>query len=360
VVRVKYLGEPVWLINSYAELRQAFADEEHFAAAAAYKIHSEPSMGKTIQTMSGEQHRINRALVSRPFFPRQVRSLVDSLIEPQAQLLLDKMESQGEVDMVAAFTRPFPFMIITRMLGIPVHDDEKFLHWAIKIIDFPWDPEGALQAKAEFDEYLVPQIQRRRSEPGDDVISLMATSEVEGAFLNDEEILSFCRLLFPAGSDTTYKNLGSLLYAVLRDPAIRARIDEGDAAIEAIVQEGLRWQPPTALLPRMCSKDTHLGGADIKAGEWVLFGITAANNDPAIFPDPHRFDPDRDNKNLAFGHGEHFCLGSHLARRELEVALRVIFERFPAMQLMEERPVEIVQGVLRGPKELWVKLRWGV
>ena len=356
VVRVKYLGEPVWLINSYAELREAFADEEHFAAAAAYKIHSEPSMGKTIQTMSGEQHRINRALVSRPFFPRQVRSLVDSLIEPQAQLLLDKMESRGEVDMVAAFARPFPFMIITRMLGIPVHDDEKLLHWAIKIIDFPWDPEGALQAKAEFDEYLVPLIQRRRSEPGDDVISLMATSEVEGAFLSDEEILSFCRLLFPAGSDTTYKNLGSLLYAVLRDPAIRARIEEGDAAIEAIVQEGLRWQPPTALLPRMCSKDTRLGGADIKAGEWVLFGITAANNDPAVFPDPHCFDPDRNNKNLAFGHGEHFCLGSHLARRELEVALRVIFERFPAMRLMEERPVEIVQGVLRGPKDLWVSL----
>jgi cytochrome P450 len=145
------------------------------------------------------------------------------------------------------------------------------------------------------------------------------------------------------------------LYAVLRDPAVRARIGEGDAAIAAIVQEGLRWQPPTALLPRMCSKDTHLGGADIKAGEWVLFGITAANNDPAVFPDPHRFDPDRDNKNLAFGHGEHFCLGSHLARCELEVALRVIFERFPALQLMEERPVEIVQGVLRGPKELWVR-----
>ena len=133
VVRVKYLREPVWLINTYAELRQAFSDEEHFASAAAYKIHSEPSMGKTMQTMGGEEHRINRALVSRSFFPREVRSQIEPLIVPQAHALLDRIEGLAEVDMVEAFSRPYPFTIITRMLGIPVLDDEKFLHWAIKI-----------------------------------------------------------------------------------------------------------------------------------------------------------------------------------------------------------------------------------
>ncbi len=355
VVRVKYLGEPVWLINTYEELRQAFSDEEHFASAAAYKIHSEPSMGKTMQTMGGEEHRINRALVSRSFFPREVRSQIEPLIVPEAHALLDRIEELAEVDMVEAFSRPYPFTIITRMLGIPVLDDEKFLHWAIKIIDYPWDPEGALKAKAEFDEYMVPLINQRRSSPGDDVISVMATAEIEGETLTDEEILSFCRLLFPAGSDTTYKNLGSLLYAVLADPEIREQVLESEEARAAIVQEGLRWEPPTALLPRMCSKDTALGGVELKAGEWVLFGITAANNDPAEFPDPRRFDPARKNKNLAFGHGEHFCLGSHLARRELEVALQVVVERFPDMCLVPEKPVEIVQGVLRGPRVLWVR-----
>lgn len=354
VVRVKYLGEPVWLINTFAELRQAFADEEHFASAAAYKIHSEPSMGKTMQTMGGEEHRINRALVSRSFFPKEVRRLIEPLIVPQAHLLLDKIESQEEVDLVEAFARPYPFTIITRMLGIPVLDDEKFLHWALKIIDYPWDPEGALKAKAEFDAYLVPLIQARREKPEDDVISVMATAELEGEILTDEEILAFCRLLFPAGSDTTYKNLGSLLYAVLSTPGLKEQALESEEARAAIVQEGLRWEPPTALLPRMCSKDTQLGGVNLQAGEWVLFGITAANNDPQVFPEPRRFDPARDNKNLAFGHGEHFCLGSHLARRELEVALQTVFERFPDMCLVEDKPVEIIQGVLRGPRELWV------
>lgn len=354
IVPVKYLGDPVWLISDYETLRQAFSDEEHFASERAYKIHSMPSQGRTMQTMSGDQHRINRALVSRPFFPKQVRGYIESLIEPQAHLLCDEIESLEEVDLIEQFTRPFPFKIITRLLGIPVDDDAKLLHWALKLIDFPWDPEGALAARAEFDEYMIPLINERRENPGDDIISLIVTSEIEGEVLDNEETLAFLRQLFPAGSDTTYKNMGSLLYAILSDPKVKGRVLESDAAREAIVQEGLRWEAPTALLPRMCSKDTELGGVAIKDGEWILFGITAANNDPAVFPEPRHFDPDRPNKNLAFGHGVHFCLGSHLARRELEAGIKVIFERFPDMALVPGKPVEVTQGVLRGVKELWV------
>lgn len=355
VVPVIYHRQPAWLILGYEQLRQAFSDEEHFECARAYRIHSEPSMGKTIQTMSGEQHRINRALVSRPFFPRQIRDLVEPLLASQARLLLDEIQGQECVDLVQAFTRPYPFKIITRMLGIPIHDDEQCLSWALKIIDYPWDPEGALQAKAEFDAYLLPLIAARRQAPADDVISLLALSEIEGQQLDDEEILSFCRLLFPAGSDTTYKMLGSLLYAILETPGMKQLAQGSDAQRHALVQEGLRWQPPTALLPRMCSQDTQLGGAHIREGDWVLFGITAANNDPEVFTNPREFNPERSNKNLAFGHGEHFCLGSHLARQELECAIELLFQRFPEMKLSSEHPVEITQAVLRGPKSLWVK-----
>jgi len=356
VVPVIYHRQPAWLILGYEQLRQAFSDEEHFECARAYRIHSEPSMGKTIQTMSAEQHRINRALVSRPFFPRQIRALVEPLLATQARLLLDEIQGQEQVDLVQAFARPYPFKIITRMLGIPIHDDEQCLSWALKIIDFPWDPEGALQAKAEFDDYLLPLIADRRQAPADDVISVLALSEIEGQQLDDEEILSFCRLLFPAGSDTTYKMLGSLLYAILETPGMKQLARGSDEQRHALVQEGLRWQPPTALLPRMCSQDTQLGGVHIREGDWILFGITAANNDPEVFANPREFDPERSNKNLAFGHGEHFCLGSHLARQELECAIELLFQRFPEMALSSEHPVEITQAVLRGPKSLWVKL----
>lgn len=361
VVPVRYFGQTVWLITRYDTLREAFSDEEHFASEAAYTVHSEPSMGKTLQCMSGDQHRVNRTLVSRPFFPKQVREAIEPLIEPIVHELLDRLEGRpgdgaDSVEFVQAFTRPFPFTVITRMLGIPVHDEQLFLHWALKLIDYPWDPEGALRARREFADYMQPFVESRRSEPGSDVISLLATAEYEGQQLSDEEIFSFLRLLFPAGSDTTYKVAGSLFSAVLSDPALRERAAGSDADREAIVQEALRWQPPTALLPRRCSKDTELAGVPIQAGEWILFGITAGNNDPAVFPEPRRFDPDRDNRNLAFGHGVHFCLGSHLARRELEAALKVVLARFPDMRLDPGHPVRFTGAVLRGTPELWVRL----
>lgn len=356
VARVNYHGQPAWLILRHAELRAAFADEEHFMAAAAYRIHSEPSMGRTIQTMSGNEHRVNRALVSNPFFPKQVRELVESLLEPEANHITDRFASADAVDLIQAYARPYPYAVITRMLGIPTHDEAKFLEWALKLIDFPWDPEGALRARTEFSQYMAPIIEERRRDPREDILSILATAEFEGKRLDDEEILSFCRLLFPAGSDTTYKNLGSLLSYVLADPVLRERVQGSDGDREAVVQEGLRIEPPTALLPRMCSKDIHFGGADMREGDWVLFGITAANSDPEVFTHPRTFDPDRSNKNLAFGHGVHFCLGSHLARRELETSLKVLFSRFPDMRLKPGHPVEICQAVVRGPRALWVTL----
>jgi hypothetical protein len=355
VVPVRYHGNRTWLINSFQLLNQAFADEVHFQSAATYLIHAEPSMGLTLQTMAGEEHRINRTLVSRTFFPKEIRASIEGLIAPTAHALLDAIEGQEELDIIPAFSRPFPFRVITRFLGIPLEDEPKLLEWALKLIDYPWDPKGAVQARHDFAAYLKPFLDERRVNPGTDVISMLAIAEFEGKRLTDEEIYSFARMIYPAGSDTAYKNGSSLLYAILSNPAIRAGVLESEKTREAIVQEGLRWEPPVALLPRICSHDIALGGVDIKKGDWTLFGIAAANSDPTIFDDPRRFDPTRTQRNLVFGHGVHSCLGSHLARRELETAIQLIFERFPRMTLAPNRPVEIIGGVLRGPKELWVR-----
>jgi cytochrome P450 len=197
----------------------------------------------------------------------------------------------------------------------------------------------------------------RRRKPGDDFVSSLIKAQSEGKIRSDEEILTFFRLLFPAGSDTTYKAAGSLFACVLSDPEILALAKNSDKDRQAIVTEGLRWQAPTAFLPRKASADCTLGGADIRAGDWALLALTAANNDPAVFPDPRKFDPGRDNRELiTFGRGIHFCLGTHLARRELETALRVVFTRFPNMQLKPASGVEFFSaGVQRGPRELWVR-----
>lgn len=356
VVPVKYLGAPVWAILDHRELNQAFNDLEHFDPGDGYRIISAPSMGMTLQTMSGEEHRVNRASVSALFLPLKVRSYVETMIEPIAHELMDRIAGQREVEFVQAFTRPFPFTVITRLLGIPVADESMFLEWAVKLIDFPWDPEGALKAKAGFDSYMQAIIDDRRARPTDDFVSMLVKAEFEGQSLDDERILSFFRLLFPAGSDTTYKNAGSLFACILADPEIRAQAMRGDKERAAIATEGLRWQAPTAMLPRMATGDIKLGDAHIKKGDWVLFGITAANSDPKVFPNPRKFDPSRDNRELiSFGRGVHFCLGMHLARRELETALKIVFERYPDIRLKPGSKVEFVGGVLRGPRELWVQ-----
>lgn len=356
VVRVKYLGAPVWLILDHAALCRAFDDLENFDPRDGYMIISAPSMGRTMQTMSGEEHRVNRAQVMPPFLPGQVRSYVEALIEPIAHELMDRIAGEREVEFVQGFARPYPFTVITRLLGIPVSDEAMLLEWAVKLIDFPWDPDGATRAKRDFDAYMQDILAEHRRNPSDDFISMLVRAEFEGQTLDDEQILSFFRLLFPAGSDTTYKNAGSLFACVLADPALIAQARRSEADRQAIAAEGLRWQAPTALLPRMASGSTTLGGAPIKKGDWVLFGITAANRDPEVFPDPHRFDPARDNRALiSFGRGVHFCLGAHLARRELETALKVVFERYPDIRLKPNTAVEFVGGVLRGPRELWVQ-----
>jgi len=354
VAPVRYHGVTTWLIAGHKELVEAFSDEEHFLSAAMYEIHAQPVMGKTLQCMSGNEHRVNRLLVSGAFLPSRVKSYTDRILVPIAHELIDGFIDRGEVELVGAFTRPYPFRVITRLLGLPLEADEKFLDWALELINYPWDPERALAASREFTSYLTPLVAERRRAPGEDLLSLLATEEVEGQRLTDEEIFSFVRLLFPAGSDTSYKALGSILYALLTHPEARQRLLDDPAERRWVVEEGLRWEAPVALLPRMCSKTTVLGGVEIEAGTPVLFGITAANRDPEQYPDPDRFDPSRREQNLSFGHGEHFCLGSHLARRELEVAVGTLVERLPGLRLIDADAVRIIGAVLRGPAELRV------
>lgn len=356
VAPVIYHGEVARLITRFADLQTAFSDDEIFPSAAAYSRHSLPSMGKTIQCMGGDEHRRNRGLVSKAFRPRLMTEFVEAFLTPVAHELVDGIAAKGESDLVRDYTTRYAFTVITRLLDLPATDFEQLKRWGDGLIDFPWDPEGALEAREEFTAYLKPIIDRRRSDPGEDLISSLATVEVDGERLADEEIFSFLRLLFPAGADTTYRGLGSLLYAVLAHREVFEAVQRDPSLVPRVVQEALRWEPPTALLPRFAPKDVRFAGSEIPAGTEVLFGVTSANRDPAAFAEPDRFDPWRSEREfLSFGYGLHFCLGSHLARREMEVSLRVFAERLPDLELDDPSAVGIAGTVLRGPKSLPVR-----
>jgi cytochrome P450 len=358
VVPVNYIGSPAWLVVGHAEVNQVFIDEANFPAAEGYLELAAPSMGRTVNVMTGPELRTHRAALTPPFLPPKVRSYIEPLIEPIAHELMDAIEGQTEVDLVDAFTRPYPFRVITRLLGIPVSDEELLLKWAVGIVSFPWDPEGALQTKREFDAYMLNIMEQRRRNPGDDFISSMVAAQKEGKFQSDEEILSFLRILYPAGSDTTYKASGSLFASVLSDPKLIAMAKGSYEERQAVVLESLRLRPPTVFIPRKAAADAHVGGVDIKKGDWMILAISGANRDSKVFPDPHTFDPTRKSAGdmITFGRGVHFCLGLHLARREMETALRVVFTRFPDMRLKPGSEIEFfTDGIQRGPRELRVQ-----
>ncbi|HZO09848.1 MAG TPA: cytochrome P450 [Myxococcota bacterium] len=360
VAPVRFHEHTAFLITRYPDLLEALSDDEIFPSAAAYLRHSGPVMGKTIQCMAGQEHRRNRALVSSAFRPKLMRSFVESFLTPVAHKLVDEISARGEADLVRDYTTRYAFTVIARLLDLPPTDFADLKRWGDGLLEFPWNPEVALAASREFTDYLKPVIDARRRAPGEDLLSSLATAEVDGERLTDEEIFSFARLLFPAGADTTYRGLGSMLFAVLTHREVFEGVRAEPARIPEVVQESLRWEGPTALLPRFAPQDVVWAGVPIPAGSEVIFGITSGNRDARAFPEPDRFDPERKPTNiLSFGHGLHFCLGSHLARREMEVSLQVISERLPDLELVDPARVTIAGTVLRGPKSLPVRFKAG-
>lgn len=355
VTPVRFHGATAFLITRFAELQAAFADDALFPSADAYSRIAMPSMGRTIQCMGGEEHRRNRALVSKAFRPRLMNDFVEAFLAPVAHELIDDFAARGEADLVESYTARYAFTVIGRLLDLPPTDFAQLKRWGDGLLDYPWDPEGALAARAEFTDYLKPLVDARRSRPGEDLLSSLAAVEVEGEGLSDEEIFSFVRLLFPAGADTTYRALGSLLHAVLAHREVFETVQREPATVPAVVGESLRWEPPVPLLPRFAPRDARFAGVDIPAGSDVLFGIASANRDARVFADPDRFHPGRAERDLlSFGHGLHFCLGSHLARREMEVSLRIFAERLPDLELADG-DVGLSGAVLRGPQRLPVR-----
>jgi len=355
VVPLRYLGELAWAILRYDDVAAAYADDEYLPAAPAYRRHSEPVQGRTLLAMEGNEHRVNRLLVSKSFHPPAIRKLAERLLLPLANEIVDTLEPGREFDLVEHYTHRYPFSVITRMLGIPVDDHERLVSWVDGLFAFPWDPDAARRASRDFTDYLAPLVAERRREPADDMISMLASAEAEGQRLGDEEIFSFIRLLFPAGADTTYLSIGSLMLTVLGDAALTRRLlTEPEQRVWA-VEESLRLNGTIGLQVRFTERDVTIAGVAIPANSWLLYGNAPANHDPAMFADGERFDLDRrPAKLLTFGKGVHFCLGSHLARAEMQVSLCVLLDRLEGLRLADSGNSRITSAVLRGPRRLAV------
>jgi cytochrome P450 len=352
VVRIRYIGQPAWLILRHRELYDAFMDSTHYPCSAAHLRHSSPTMGKSILCLDGDEHRIKRALVANAFLPSAVRGYTQRLLRPIANRLIDGFAGRNELDLVAEYTRRLPVLVITGLLGVPAENERQLIQWIEGLFSYPWNPELALKAKDEVTAFFLPIIHARRAEPREDLISMIAAAEFEGHRLTDEEVLAFVRLLFPAGADTTYLALGSMMNHVLSDAGMPTRLLAEPALTAKVVDECLRLYNTTAFLPRYTETGIDYEGARIPPNSWVLFGVRPANRDPEVFPEPERFDPARDRRrSLTFSVGPHACLGMHLARAEMNVSLELLLRRLTGLRLRDGRAA-MTNAVLRGVRRL--------
>jgi cytochrome P450 len=198
-------------------------------------------------------------------------------------------------------------------------------------------------------------LDRRRREPGDDLVTILLQSEVDGERLEEVDILAFCFLLILAGNETTRNAISGGLQALCEHPAERARLQADPSLMDSAVEEILRWTSPLHHMSRVATADVEIRDQTIRAGERVLMWYLSVNRDEDVFPDPYRFDITREpNEHLAFGIGEHFCLGAGFARKEIKVIFEELFRRFPDIQL-DGPPDRLRSNFINGIKRLPVR-----
>jgi cytochrome P450 len=314
-------------------------------------------MGKTILEMEGTAHVRHRKIVTPAFSPRALRSGIDAVISRTVHALIDDFAADGRADLVPQLTFTFPLRVIAHIIGIPIDDFATFHRKAIDLISVGDDPQRGFAAAQWIMDYLRPILAERHADPQGDLLSTLVHAEVEGERLTEEEVLSFLRLLLPAGAETTYRLTGSSLFALLSHPEVLEEVRADPARFDAVLEEVLRWESPVQYVSREATRDVELGGCLVPEGGLAMFAIGSANRDEAHFADPDRFVVGRPNvaDHVAFGFGEHFCAGSHLGKLEAKIAVGALLERLPNLRLDPDVPARVVGLAFRSPDRLPVR-----
>lgn len=341
------------MISRYADVCTALKDAATFSSIGNARGIG-LVMGRTILEMEGKEHLRQRRLVTPAFSPRALREGLDGVVERIVHQLVDAFERDGHADLVAQFTFTYPLRVMAHVMGLPIEDFEQFHHWALELLSIAEDPQRGFDAAKKIVDYLRPILEERLREPREDLVSTLVHAEIEGERLSDEEVLSFLRLLLPAGAETTYRLTGSLIFALLSHPDALAEVRADSAALDLAIEETLRWESAVQYVSRETTCEVDVAGTVLPAGELLMLAVGSANRDETRFDDPDRFDIHRKNvsDHVAFGFGEHFCLGSNLARLEARSAVSILLDRLPNLRLAPDADCRIVGLAFRSPDRL--------
>jgi cytochrome P450 len=295
----------------------------------------------------------------RPAYLQQLRPEILRIVTT----LLDGLRGQRQIDLVEHFAYPLPVTVICRVLGVPREDEPKFHVWAEAIAENLAGPSEEQRRQREqalnnLNRYMAELVERRRQQPGDDLLSGLATDTDADGRMADPYLVATASLLLFAGHETTVNLLGNGMLTLLRHPAMLERLRNEPDLIPATVEELLRYEPPVQFLPNRTTLDEiALAGTTIPKGVVVTLALAAGNRDPARFSDPDRFDPERrDNQHLGFGSGIHTCFGAPLARMETQIALTELVRRLEQPRLVVDPPPYRPSPLLRGPEHLLIEV----
>jgi cytochrome P450 len=309
-------------------------------------------IGRTILEMDPPDHQRYRSLLQGAFTKKEMVRWERDFVRDIVATRLAQLAPLGRGDLAADFAFHYPITVTAVAAGLPVDDVPTFYEQAALLTNVAVSEERRLQASRDLGALVQRLVDERRDAPRDDLISILVHARLPGTDggppeqLTDDEIVAFLRLLVPAGAQTTYRTLTNLLYALLTHPEQLAALYADRSLIPRAVEEGLRWEPPLLSFGRNATVDTEIAGCPVAAGSTVNLCVAVANRDPRRWTDPDEFDLFRPPQtNLAFGQGNHICLGIHFARMELRVALEEILDTLPDLRLDPDAGDVSIEGL---------------
>jgi len=363
------LGDSFWALTKQRDIATVGRQPELFSSDMPIVrdqdlIDDQPSdLPKQLITLDPPIHAKYRALVAKRMTPRKVAKLHDDIEDIAVGILKDLEEHEGTgcdfVDVVAA---PLPIAVIAYLLGVPMDDWRQLYKWTNESAG-AFDPENRQEgetpqetmrrAMTEQFAYFAELREERLKNPQDDLVTLLAQATVDGEPLPLMDVLSFYQILIAAGNETTRNATSGGLHALIEHPAELDRVQKDPSLLKSTVEEVLRWTSPIIHFARTATADAEVGGHRIRKGEVLSMFYPSANRDEEVWDDPYTFRVDRTrNPHIAFGVGEHYCLGAHVARLELEVIYRHLLPRLAEVEIagpVDRLRSHLIGGIKRLP-----------
>jgi len=356
---------PFWAITKHADITSISRQPDLFLSAPrlfvsplfdSTEFEGDFERPATLIEQDNPMHRKSRKLISDLFTPRALKRIhgdVDRIAKQIVDDLLEHGDEMSAVDFVDKVSAPLPIAVIGWLLGVPEPDWPKLYDWTNRMLGAddpeysPEDENEAQHAIVELFTYFTHLVEARRQDPKEDLITVFANAEIDGKKLELIDVLAWCQIIVAAGNETTRNATSGGILAFAEHPDQLRKLQGDMSLLKPAVEEVVRWSSPIIHFARTAAADTEVRGVPIKKGDTVAMYYPSANRDEDVFEDPYTFRIDRKpNRHIAFGVGEHFCAGAHVARLELEYAYKYLLPRIEEIEVAG--PVDRLQSNLIG------------